>query len=248
MSREIYAHFLPALFEPNDLQGGIAVVIDVLRASTTLCHALAAGANAVVPCEEVEEARELASNLQGEPVVLGGERHCQIIEGFDFGNSPFSYTPESVGDKTLVFTSTNGTRALKRASRAERVLLGTFNNLSAIVGELGQSKLPVHFVCAGTQGKISAEDILFAGAVIERLNCEVSSAPGQDDQPRLAVDFYQRSTSANDLDGLLNAIRGSLGGRNLRSLGMDADIERAAEIDRFDFVPVYSHQNEQITK
>ena len=238
---------MPTLFEPDDLRGGIAVVIDVLRASTTLCHALAAGANAVIPCEEVEKARELASNLQGEPIVLGGERHCQQIEGFDFGNSPFSYTPDSVGGKTLIFTSTNGTRALKRASRAERVLLGTFNNLSAIVEEVGQSELPVHFVCAGTQGKISAEDILFAGAVIERLNCELTPAPGQDDQSRLAVDFYRQYASRIP-EGLFNVIRNSLGGRNLRSLKMDADIERAAEIDRFDFAPVYSHQNNQITK
>src|SRR5690242_5734390 len=115
MSRPILVHLLPTLFEPADLRGGVAVVIDVLRATSTIVQALAAGATSVVPCGEIDEARAIAAKAAPGSVLLGGERKGVTIPGFDLGNSPGDYTSDVVTGKKLIFTTTNGTRALLRA-------------------------------------------------------------------------------------------------------------------------------------
>src|SRR5579884_1701109 len=117
--REVYVHLLPGLAPPGRLAGGTAVVIDVLRATTTVVHALAAGCTAVRPCAEVEEARELAGGMRAGRVLRGGGPP----PGFDLGNSPKEYCGKLCRGATLVLTTTNGTRALLRAAEAERVLL-----------------------------------------------------------------------------------------------------------------------------
>src|SRR5262245_6050961 len=139
--RQIDVYLLPALVEPAELAGKTAVVIDVLRATTTIIHALAHGATQVVPCLEVEEAVERASSLardkQAETLVLrGGERGGRQITGFELGNSPAEYSREVVAGKTVVFTTTNGTRAMQRCREARRVLVGAFVNFSAVCREL----------------------------------------------------------------------------------------------------------------
>jgi 2-phosphosulfolactate phosphatase len=243
MAREIVTHFLPTLFDPAELRGGTAVVIDVLRASTTICHALAAGATAVVPCLEVDDALRLKRELTDEHPVLGGERDGTQIDGFDLDNSPFRYTPETVAGRTVVFTTTNGTRALLRSAEAERIVLGTFNNRGAVVAAVLESPGPVHLVCAGTRGRITAEDVLFAGAVIDGLGCEIERCRFADDESRIALESYL----ANAPDGIVPALRGSLGGRNCLSLGFEADVARAAELDRFDLLPCFSPRTGRIT-
>ena len=244
MTRDIFVHLLPVLFQPDDLRGGTAVVIDVLRASTTITHALAAGANAVIPCEEVEEARQIAANLPATDVVLGGERDSKKIEGFDLDNSPLQYTPETVDGKTVVFTTTNGTRALSRSRQAERILLGSFVNLNAVIESLAEDDCALHLVCAGTHGQISAEDVLCAGAIAEGLATTLGSTSRRHDQTRIAMDFF--AANMQDESSLLESLRESLGGRNLHRLGFDADIERAATRDLFDLVPCYSPQTGRI--
>src|SRR6185436_10147310 len=116
---------LPALAEPGDLAGRTVVVIDVLRATTTIITALAAGATQVVPCQEIEEARRLAGQFSP-PAITGGERGGRQIPGFDLGNSPRAYTRKRVGGRPVVFTTTNGTRAMLRCREAGRVLIGAF--------------------------------------------------------------------------------------------------------------------------
>jgi len=129
--RQIDVYLLPALVEPADLAGKAVAVIDVLRATTTIIQALAAGAAEVIPCLEVEEARRIAVPLGGR-AVTGGERGGKQIPGFDLGNSPAEFTPERVAGKTVVFTTTNGTRAMQRCKEARRVLVAAFTNLSAV--------------------------------------------------------------------------------------------------------------------
>lgn len=232
-------HLLPDLVAPSALAGRTVVVIDVLRATTTICHAFAAGAAAVVPCLEIDEARAKAVELGRAKVVLGGERRGLKIEGFDLGNSPTEYTAASVGGRTVVFTTTNGTRAMRHAAQAGEILIGSFANLSAVVGVL-ESRDEVDLVCAGTGGAITAEDALFAGAVVEKLTkSREFGGRGRklelNDQARLARDAW-RTTDA-DLRPLEYALRECQGGRNLIAEGFDADIDTAAQIDTFDFVP-----------
>src|SRR5438876_9330427 len=147
--REVQVHLLPQLAPPGVLVGGIAVVIDVLRATTTIVHALAAGCTAVRPCTEVEEARTLAGQMRVGRALLGGERCGTPLPGFDVGNSPREYTAKLCRGATLVMTTTNGTRALLRAAEADRVLLACFANFSAVCEQLRLDSRPTHIICAG---------------------------------------------------------------------------------------------------
>src|SRR5262249_2496210 len=165
MSRLISVHLLPALFEPADLRGGVAVVIDLLRATSTIVHALAADATSIIPCGEVDEARRLAAQPPAGPVLLGADRAGCKIPALDLGKSPAEYSRDVVAGKTLMFTTTNGTRALIRAKEARRVLIGALVNLGAVVDLLAEESGSVHLLCAGTEGRITLEDVLCAGGI-----------------------------------------------------------------------------------
>jgi 2-phosphosulfolactate phosphatase len=228
--REVRVHLLPALVTAEQLRGGVAVVVDVLRATTTMVYALAAGCACVRPCLEVEEARHVAGELPAGRVLLGGERDGRPLPGFDLGNSPREYTPCLCRGMTVVLTTTNGTRALLHAAAAERVLLGAFVNYSAVCEQLRQETRPVHVVCAGSGGEVTLEDTLLAGAFVEYLS---EACPGRlNDGARLAWDCYE--THGKVLEGALEV---SAGGVRLRELGYDEDIKAAARVDQFALVP-----------
>jgi len=232
--RELRVHLLPELVEPAELAGRTVVVIDVLRATTTICHALAAGATAVVPCLEIDEARTRARAL-GEGARLGGERRGVRIEGFDFGNSPTEYTADYVAGRTVVFTTTNGTKAMLRAGEAAEILIGAFVNLSVVAAAVARADY-VDLLCAGTFGRITAEDALFAGAVVERLLAGGEDlGNGLNDQARLACDAWRATVASGK--PLAAVLRECQGGRNLIAEGFDADIDTAARLDVFDRVP-----------
>ena len=250
----IYAHFLPQLTTPEALAGGTVVVIDVLRATTTIAFALAAGAERIIPCGELDDARRLRDELAARrpPVaaLLGGERGGLPIEGFDFGNSPAEYTPHRVRGRTIAFTTTNGTQAMLPCRQAARVLLGAFVNLRAVIAEVRGAER-VHLLCAGTQGEITREDVLAAGAIVHRLmrpddplaagawsRCELN------DQARIARDAWQAAlppaelfTSSVPRQWLAKTLAESKGGRNLTRVGLARDIADCADLDRFDVVP-----------
>jgi 2-phosphosulfolactate phosphatase len=241
--RQIDVYLLPALVEPQQLAERLVVVIDVLRATTTIIHALAAGANEVVPCLEVDEARLIAAGQFPGSAVLGGERGGLPIPGFDLGNSPRDYTPARVGGKSVIFTTTNGTRAMLRCKEARRVLIGAFVNLSAICRELTDVS-NVALLCAGTDGHVTREDTLFAGAVVTELASRGREPPEAigvvilNDQAEIAADAWR--SCVRDLTGanpLGQSLRASRGGRNLIETGQENDIDLAAQIDKSDLVP-----------
>ncbi|MBD3672162.1 MAG: 2-phosphosulfolactate phosphatase [Planctomycetaceae bacterium] len=243
MNPHIHVHLLPALFAPEDLLGGTAVIIDILRATTTICHALDAGATQVIPCLTIDETHELTSDYPD--AILGGERGGEKIDGFDLSNTPTEYTPSVVAGKTVLFTTTNGTKALHHSHHAEEVLIGAFVNLTAIIVCLSDLQRPIHLVCAGTNGEISNEDVLFAGAVTSGLLEKYPNLELQNDSARLALDFW-RLNSQNEAQ-FRQSMLDSQGGRNLQKLGLTADIERAGERDLFDFVPKWNKQTNAIT-
>jgi 2-phosphosulfolactate phosphatase len=228
--RDVQVYLLPELAPPGRLAGGVAVVIDVLRASTTIIHALAAGCTAVRPCAEVEEARTLAGSMRAGRVLLGGERGGVPLPGFDLGNSPREYTAKVCRGNTLVLTTTNGTRALVRAAEAERTLVAGFVNFSAVCEQLRLDVRPIQIVCAGTAGEVTLEDTLLAGALIDFL-CEVAEVR-LNDGARLAWDCFENHGAV-----LLGALQISQGGASLRQLGYDEDIQAAAQVDQFHLVP-----------
>jgi 2-phosphosulfolactate phosphatase len=247
MTRDVRVHLLPALFEPEELRGGIAVILDILRASTTITHALAYGARGVIPTLDVETAQAVARQFPAGTVLTGGEREGLLIPGFDLDNNPFAYTRDIVAEKTIVFTTTNGTKALHRAALASRVVIGSFVNLRAVVDLLARTDAPVHLVCAGTRGKLSLEDVACAGAIAWSLaeTLGVGLADWTDDSLQLATRLEADARASSE--GTLNLLRSSYGGRNCRRLGFDDQIARAATRDLFDIVPEYHGATEQIT-
>ncbi len=242
---QLDVHFLPVTLTDENLNGSVAIVVDLLRASTTMITALAAQAKTIAPCESVEQAREVAASFPSGTVVLGGERGGVKIDGFDFGNSPADYTPENVGGKTVVFTTTNGTKALVKSQAAERVVVGAFTNLAAVSRFAVESGRSIHIVCAGTGGQVTREDVLCAGAIANAC-VESYNTAGQEiertDAAHIAIDCYRMVA-----DNLHDAVCESIGGRNLRRLGFDADIQLACEIDRIPIVPEYHANSGQMS-
>lgn len=252
MPRNLTVHLLPTLFEPSDLEGGIAVVTDVLRATTTVAYGFQNGARSIIPCETIEEAfeiREEAAN--GSSVLLGGERGGEPISGFDLGNSPSEWHRETVADAEIAFTTTNGTRALLRSAMADRIVCGAFANLQAVCDLLNEESRSIHIVCAGTVGKVSTEDCLFAGALVDLLleygaPTQPSDGGAFDvcDASRLVLSHWKAAAIAPD--GLFQAMKAGSGGRNLMRLGLEADIRTAAKLDQVDLVPEYLPQSRRI--
>jgi len=244
MTPTLNVYSLPRLVDPEKLSGGVAVVIDVLRASTTIVHALEAGAAEIVPCLKVDEARIVAEQFPEGTVVLGGERKGLPIEGFDLGNSPLDYLPHIVEGKAVVFTTTNGTRAMTQVRTADRVLIGAFVNASAIVKELVDQK-HIHLVCSGTDGQISQDDVLLAGMLVERIMREGGLLYEQNAQAITAREAWlhsfalPRALGAEPLEPerLAAELQKSAGGRNLVNVGLEADILTASRIDQFQSVP-----------
>jgi 2-phosphosulfolactate phosphatase len=224
--------------------GGIAVVIDVLRASTTMITALAHGAVAVLPRRSIEEVRAAAGSTPG--AILGGERQCVRIDGFDVGNSPLEYTADRVAGRTVIITTTNGTAALAACSQATEVLVGAMVNRTALAKAARRLAATngchaIHLVCAGTDGEITEEDILTAGAILDAAAYDVDASCDVLDADAVAArDQYRAVAHSEGLDNnprIMEAFRASPGGRNLVALGMEADISAAAAVDSLAFVP-----------
>lgn len=231
--------------------GRSVVVIDVLRATTTIVYALAHGAAAVIPCLEISDARREAAAL-GANVLLGGERGGRPIEGFDLGNSPEEYQAVRVRGKTIVMTTTNGTRAMLRCQQARRVLVGAFVNFSAVCEAL-HGEVDVDLLCAGTDNQVTREDVLFAGAVVDDV-VQCAAAANEktplelNDQALIALDAWRaaRDDMRQSVE-LVDRLRSSRGGRNLIDIGHEHDIAIAADIDRFAIVPELDLQTWRIS-
>jgi len=228
--RLLHVHLLPSLVPSGALADSIAVVMDVLRATTTIVHALAAGCTHVRPMAEIDDARQLADGMRAGRVILAGERGGKKIAGFDRGNSPLEFTPEICQGCTLVLTTTNGTRALIRAAEASRVLVAAFVNFSAVCEQLLADPRPIHILCAGSDGEPSLEDALLAGAFVEYL-CDHYELR-LNDSARLAWDGFENQGMT-----LAASLELGRGGQSLLDLGFAADIAAAAAVDQFHIVP-----------
>jgi len=221
----------PAEFPDEDAHNAHVVVIDVLRASSTIVHALANGAAGFVPVARVAEARQRAAERDPAQTLLCGERGGLRVEGFDLGNSPLDYTPEVVRGKTIVFSTSNGTRAVARSAAAQRILVGSFRNLAAVVERLAAERPETAIVvCAGRNGRLSLEDLVCGGLIVDRL---LTAAPGS-----IRIDDAARTARAAAREfGATRAVFESDHGHLLARLGFDADLEFCARVDADDRVP-----------
>ncbi|HEY2158110.1 MAG TPA: 2-phosphosulfolactate phosphatase, partial [Isosphaeraceae bacterium] len=235
-----YVHLLPALVPPGALRGGVAVVIDILRATTVMAHGLDAGAEAIVPCLNVEQALATADRIGRDRALLAGEVRGEPIPGFDLSNSPSQFTPDVCLGKTIVMTTTNGTKALLASLEADRVIVGAFVNSAALVHTLRSERRPIHLVCSGTDGNVSFEDTLFAGELAEALHG--GGPPSGNDSVLIARSLIRdrwlsidRESPDRDAEFARILELGRGGKRNLE-LGLRADVTACARWDRFDLV------------
>jgi 2-phosphosulfolactate phosphatase len=223
------ASLLPSLTDEALLRGHCVIVVDLLRASSTITAALAAHAREVVPVQTPQEALALKSSTSHDPCVLGGERGGILIPGFDLGNSPRDYTIANIGGKSLIFTTTNGTAALHHAAHhgASRILIGCLNNLRSAAALAAQSNLPIHILCAGTHGAPSFDDMLCAGAFLEALESHGFRTPDSGSDQTLACIAAWRHARMSGIHASLMRSTGTA----LANLGFRADVADCAAID-----------------
>jgi len=164
----IHTCFSPALLHLYDLNNAVVVIIDVFRATSTIAAALHNGAKCVIPVDEVAKAIEISKQIDG---IAAGERDGKLAEGLQHGNSPLEYSKDFIKDKTLVLTTTNGTKLLQMAldNKASTIITGSFPNLSAVCTFLINENKNVVLGCAGWKDRFNLEDTLFAGAVIAKI-------------------------------------------------------------------------------
>lgn len=211
-------------FTPGDLgPGTVAVVVDVLRATSTMTQALAAGYRRILCCAEIDEARELA--LTETSAKLAGERRLEHIEGFDFGNSPAELAGEATAE-TLILTTTNGTRLLVAAAeRFERVYVGSLLSLDAVAAAASASGQDVAVLCAGVLGELALDDAYCAGRIAKALGGEPA------DSALAAIRL------ADSFPDALAGLGSSRSASNLRGKGLESDIAWCARENSLDVVP-----------
>src|SRR6476469_5395387 len=208
----------PALLHLHEVKNTIVVVIDVLRATSTIATALYNGASSVVPVDDISKCIALGRSLNG---ITAGERDGKIAEGLEYGNSPFEYPSEFIENRTLVLTTTNGTRLLHMAltKGASHIITGSFPNLSAVCDYLVAQNQPVLLACSAWKDRVNIEDTLFAGAVISRvgnnfnINCDASG---------IAETMFE--TAKSDLYGFLRE-KNATHYQRLTGFGLEKDLQ-----------------------
>jgi len=200
---------------------GVCLVIDVLRATSTIVTALSNGALLVKPVEKIEE----AINMKEKDFLLCGERNGLKIEGFDLGNSPLEYKKEIVKGKKIVLTTTNGTKAIKLL-KASKIIAVSFLNVSFAVNAVKNFE-EINIVCSGTNGKFSLEDFLLSGLIVKLLNRK-----DIDDASKVAMHYYE------SVENVESEIRKSSHAQRLINLGFEKDIIFCSQIDLFNTVPI----------
>ena len=215
----------PLLANLYDFQGKIAVVVDVLRATTTIVTAFEYGIKSILPVDSIEACRD----FQFQGYIGAAEREGKKVKGFELGNSPFDYFNPCYAGKKIVFTTTNGTRTISTIKKAHQVIFGAFINLNAVAGNLTMHKKNTIIVCAGWEGEVNLEDTLFAGALIKKLR---SSFVPEGDAAVLSYNLYK--LGEKDLAGFLEE---SSHVRRLKKLGLQKDIDFCLNLNKYDSVP-----------
>lgn len=213
------------------LENKVVVVIDMLRATSVITTALANGAKQIFPILTVEEAFDKKKELlsKGEDILIGGERKALKINGFDFSNSPLEYTKDNVNEKTIILSTTNGTRAINLSLKADEIIIGSILNARAVALELKKLNKDVVFINAGTNGEFSMDDFICSGYMINLLseisNCDLS------DIAKTAKYIYENNTN------LIDYIKEARHYNVLKSLNLMNDLEYCCKKDILNVVP-----------
>jgi len=214
------------------LLGRTAVMIDALRASSTIITAISNGCDRIVPTSEANEAAAIKKISEGN-VLLCGEIGGLKVGGFDLGNSPLEYTQEMVEDKVLIYSTSNGSVAVKGMADAEDVLIATFINATSAAEKAYSFERDVLLICAGTSGVFSTDDVMAMGCIINRM-LQIDDSIEIDDLGRMALKLYEDSRM-----DIMSSLEGSSHYEFLKGLQLFDDLEYCTREDVFDVVPVY---------
>jgi len=225
----------PVIVDELYFTGKTTVVIDVLRATSTIVTAINNGAKEVVPVASVEFAVKVSGGMFGGQILLGGERNTKKIEGFALGNSPFEYSKDIVEGKTIVFYTTNGTKSIAKAKYSENLFTCSFLNISAVAKHLISLNTDVEIVCAGRNNYFSIEDSICAGMLISKLK-KVDENSLLNDSGTAVLTLYEKYGS-----NLIKMMKESDHGKILLENGFDADLEYCSSIDVIDAIPAYAN-------
>jgi 2-phosphosulfolactate phosphatase len=228
VKRKIETCFSPALFEPEDHENSIVVIIDILRASSAICTAFANGAVKIIPVADVQEAKE----YKDRGYLVAAERDGYVLDFADFGNSPFNFTREKVEGKTIVYSTTNGTGIINLSASAYMIVVGSFLNIGSLTQWLIRQDRNILLFCAGWKNRFNIEDTVCAGAIAEKLmasNLYTTIC----DSTLAAVDLW--SLASPDLQGYINKVAQRT---RLREKNLDDCIEFCLTADFTKKIPV----------
>ncbi|MBL1279096.1 MAG: 2-phosphosulfolactate phosphatase [Fluviicola sp.] len=226
--KRIEVCFTPGEYEYFKGEYDIVVVIDVLRATSAICAAFDNGIKAIIPVATIEEARE----YQKKGYLVGAERKGQIVEGFDFGNSPYSYMKEELRGQEVVLSTTNGTKALSIASDAPTVVVGALNNLDALAEWLAKQNKNILCLCSGWQDKFNLEDTICAGALCDQL-IQTGNYTSTEDSSIAAKYLY-----ISAWDNPLGFLKSSSHRRRLKNLNLNEDIKYCLTPNKTTVIPI----------
>lgn len=222
----------PALLPLYPVADSAVVVIDILRATTTMVAALANGVRQVLPVESVEDCLGLVEHIP--TAISAGEQNGKIIDGFDRGNSPMEYVDGSANGKNIVMVTTNGTKLIRAAARlgSQRVFVGAFLNIDATVAAVEQTKLPVLLCCAGWKNLPNIEDMLFAGAFISQIKGDIAGC----DSALIAYEYYQMYQ-----DNIMEIVKKTTHYRRLDAYCLSQDLNFCFQKNVYAIVAEYQH-------
>lgn len=219
----------PALYPVYENRESIVVVIDILRATSAICTAFEFGADRIIPVATIEEAKA----FKDRGFLAGAERDAMMVEGFDFGNSPYSYMSEKIKGQTIALTTTNGTQAIEAAKNAYRVVIGAFTNFTVLCNYLISQNRDVLLLCAGWKDKYNLEDALFAGAV----TIELAKVPAFSENiadSAWACRYLYEANMQNRFRFFKNASHS----KRLAKLNLKKDIKYCFSLDKTGIIPV----------
>jgi len=226
--------FVPSSPNPNLLSNRVVVVIDVLRATSVMVHAMSQGALEIIPVATVEEAFQMAKVFPQGSIILGGERESKNIPGFDLGNSPKEYMAERVKGKKLILTTTNGTKAFHLVSQGREILVGSFLNIEALAQRCIELNRDLLIFPSGDEGNFSLEDNICGGMLIDLITHKGEKPISLTDSSHCAQILYQRFKA-----NILEAFRLSHHGKELIKRGFGEDLVYCAQMDITNIVPEF---------
>ena len=212
----------------------IAIVIDVLRASTTIITALNNGCEKIVPVAEVNEAFKIYKKNVNDNLLLGGERNEMIVPGFDLSNSPLEYTSEKISEKTIIFTSTNGAQLFDFSRQAVQTIVCGFVNISSVCDYLINANKNIVVLCAGKNSQFGLEDVVCGGMLIKEIIHKFGKISLLNDGALAAKILYEQYAG-----NVLEMLHQSSHGKRLLQIGQEEDLKICASINSINIVPVY---------